>query len=289
MAPRKRIAVVLGAGSVKCAAGIGLARVLAREGIAIDMVVGTSGGSMFAAAMAQGLPSDAAAALVARLWTRELTARRDRRALLSALAPRLFGFDERFGLKSDAGILAGLRAAFGALRIEELPVPLRITATDFHTGEQLVFSQGTLVDAIRASIAIPFIFKPWDFAGHTCIDGFMSDPLPVGPAIQAGADIVIAMGFESPLQERIHNPGRFAFQLSSIMNNNLQRARFAFHGATFRGDLLVAEPRFDTRVRLFDTDKIPAIIREGERATEAILPALLRRLGDGMPALAAAA
>lgn len=288
MASRKRVAVVLGAGSVKCAAAIGLARVLAREGIPIDMLVGTSGGSMFAAAIAQRQSSEEATALVTRLWTRELTARRDRRAWMSALLPRLLGFDERFGLKSDAGILAGLRAAFGAQRIEELPIPLLVTATDFHTGEQLVFSQGPLVEAIRASIAIPFVFKPWVVDGRTCIDGFMSDPLPIVPAIRAGADVIIAMGFESPMQESIRSPARFAFQLTAIMNNNLQRARFAFHGATHRGELIAIDPTFEGRVRLFDTARIPDIIRQGERATEAVLPALHRLLGDPAPALAAA-
>lgn len=288
MRARKRIAVVIGAGSVKCAAGIGLARVLAREGIPIDLLVGTSGGSMFAAAMALRLGSDETAALATRLWTRELTAKRDRRALVSALMPRLFGFDERFGLKSDAGILAGLRAAFGDQRIEDLPIPLHITATDFHTGDQLVFSHGPLVEAIRASIAIPFLFKPWVHEGRTCIDGFMSDPLPIGPAIRAGADIIIAMGFESPMQERIHSPARFAFQMTSIMNNNLQRARLAFHGSAHPGDLITVDPVFDERVRLFDTARIPDIIRRGERATEAVVPALLRMLGEPAAALAAA-
>lgn len=284
----KRIAVVIGAGSVKCAAGIGLAKVLAREGVPIDLLVGTSGGSMFAAAMAQGLPGDDAAALVSKLWTRELTAQRDHRAMLSALLPRLFGFTEKFGMKSDARVMQKLESAFGDSRIEATQIPLLITATDFHTGEQVVFSNGKLTDAIRASISIPFIFKPWTVDGRTYIDGFMSDPLPVGPAVREGADIIIAMGFDSPMQENINTPARFAFQLSSIMNNNLQRARFAFHNAAHHGEVIAIVPQFKQRVRLFDTAKIPYIIEEGERATEAIMPQLRRMLNEGAPSLAVA-
>ena len=274
----KRIAVVIGAGSVKCAAGIGLAKVLAREGIDIDLLVGTSGGAMFAAAMAQGLPHEEATELVSRLWTRDLTAKRDNRAMLSALLPKLFGFNERFGMKTDTRAMRMLHTVFGGQRIEDCKIPLLITATDFHTGEQAVFSRGAMVDAIRASIAIPFIFKPWTFEGRTYVDGFMSDPLPVGPAVREGADIIIAMGFDSPMQERITSPARFAFQMSSIMNNNLQRARFAFHNVAHHGELIAIVPEFTQRVRLFDTAKIPYIIEQGERATEAILPELRRML-----------
>lgn len=288
MKTRKKIAVVIGAGSVKCAAAIGMARVLARENVAIDLLVGTSGGAMFAAAIAQGLPSEEAAALVARLWTRDLTSVRDRTALLRVLMPRLFGFNERFGLKSDTRVLRNLAQAFGEMRLEHTATRLLITATDFHTGAQKVFSEGRLVDVVRASIAIPFIFEPWTVEGRTYIDGFMSDPLPVGPAVAEGADIIIAMGFDSPMQESVRTPARFSFQLSAIMNNNLQHARLAYHGAVHQGTLITVQPAFRERIRLFDTAKIPSIIEAGEHATETIMPRLRRLLADGPPELAVA-
>src|SRR3954471_745711 len=135
MEGKKRIAVVIGAGSVKCAAAIGLLRVLAREGIDIDLLVGCSAGSIFAALAAFGHESEAAAHIAGHLWTHELTAARDNRALLSVLLPRLFGFNEHFGLRRDNRVMSRLRDVFGAVRFEELRIPLRICATDFHTGE----------------------------------------------------------------------------------------------------------------------------------------------------------
>jgi len=274
----KRVAVVIGAGSVKCAAAIGLTHVLAREGIDIDLLVGCSAGSIFTAVTAIGHTSEVAARMAEQLWTHDLTAARDNRALLAALMPRMFGFNEHFGLRRDTRVMGRLRDAFGTTRIEDLRIPLRVTATDFHSGDQVVFDEGSLVDAIRASISIPFIFKPWDIGGRVCVDGFVSDPLPVGVAISDGADIVLAMGFESPHHQEVHNPVRFAFQLSSIMTNNLMRSRYALHHLALYSEVIPVIPEFKQHIGLFDAAKIPYIIEQGARATELIVPRLREML-----------
>ena len=290
MANGKRVAVVIGAGSVKCAAAIGLTRVLAREGIDIDLLVGCSAGSIFTAVTAIGHESEVAARMAEQLWTHDLTAARDNRALLAALMPRIFGFNEHFGLRRDTRVMGRLRDAFGTTRIEKLRIPLRVTATDFHSGEQVVFDDGSLVDAIRASISIPFIFKPWDIGGRVCVDGFVSDPLPVGVAIADGADIVLAMGFESPHHQEVHTPVRFAFQLSSIMTNNLMRSRYALHHLARYSEVIPVIPEFKEHIGLFDAAKIPYIIEQGARATELVIPRLREMLAaplepDAAPAL----
>ena len=275
-----RVAVVLGSGSVKCAAALGLLRVLQREGIGIDMIVGCSGGSLYAAMIALGHDVAAAEAMTRRLWTRELTSRRNYRSLLAVFLPRLFGFDESFGMVDDALILDRLKTAFGDSTFDKARVPLYLTATDFHTGEQVVFDKGSIVDAIRASIAIPYIFRPWPIDGRMLVDGFMSDPMPVGVAIQRGANIIVTMGFESPYQHKINTPVRFAFQLSSITSNNLLKANFAFHNLAHHTEILPIIPEFKQTIHLFDTDKIPYVIEEGERAAERQVPYLRRLLAD---------
>ena len=273
-----RVAVILGSGSVKCAAALGLLRVLQREGIGIDMIVGCSGGSLYAAMIALGHDVAAAEAMTRRLWTRELTSRRNYRSLLAVFLPRLFGFDESFGMVDDALILDRLKVAFGDSTFEKARIPLYLTATDFHTGEQVVFDKGAIVDAIRASIAIPYIFRPWPVDGRVLVDGFMSDPMPVGVAIQRGANIIVTMGFESPYQQKINTPVRFAFQLSSITSNNLMKANFAFHNLAHHTEILPIIPEFQQAIHLFDTDKIPYVIEEGERAAERQVPYLRRLL-----------
>ena len=194
------------------------------------------------------------------------------------LFPKLFKFDAEFGFRDDKLVLRNLREGFGDSTIDSTKIPLHITATDFLTGEQVIISGGRIADAVRASIAIPFILKPWKIDGRICVDGFVSDPLPVGAAMREGADLIIAMGFESPMQTKINSAARFAFQLSSVMTNNLLKSNFAFHNLAHHAEVIPIIPQFTQRIRLFDTEKMPYIIEEGERAAEAQIPYLRRLL-----------
>jgi NTE family protein len=278
----RRIALVIGAGSVKCAAALGLQKVLDREGIGVDLVVGCSGGSMYAAFIALGIDVKTAEEMTRRLWTSELTKRRHYPSLLRAILPQIFPFRESFGLVDDHLILDRLQIAFGERTFQDARIPLYLTATDFHNGEQVVFSSGKLVDAIRASIAIPYVFQPWPIEGRLFVDGFLTDPMPVGVAIKHGANVIVTLGFESPYQRRTTSVLRFAFQLSSIMSNNLLRANYAFHNLAHHTEILPIIPQFRESIRLFDTHKIPYVIEEGERAAEQQLP-YLRRLLEAQP------
>lgn len=272
-----RVAVVIGSGSVKCAAALGLLKVLQREKIAIDLLVGCSGGSLYAALMGLGYDVAVAEEMTRRLWTKELTRKRSRMAFVRAFVPGV-KFRERFGLVDDRLILERLRAAFGDRTIESASIPLFLTATDFHTGEQVVFRSGLVADAVRASIAIPYVFEPWQIGERLLVDGFLSDPMPVGVAMKEGADIIVTMGFESPYQANVTSLLRFAFQLSSITSNNLLRAKFSFHNLAHHNEIIPIVPKFTERIGLFDTHRIPYVIEEGERATEEQLPYLRRLL-----------
>ena len=279
---RKRIALVIGSGSVKCAAAIGIQSVLKREGFELDMVVGCSAGAIYAAVMAAGHDTAVTAEMTKRLWTKEVASKRNTRALLQTLAPRWLRFDKAsYGLRDDRLIMKRLQTVFGDTRIEDLPTPLHITATDLANGEQVVLSSGRVADAVRASIALPFAFAPWRIGDKLLVDGFLSDPLPIGVAIRQGANVIVAAGFESPYQSSIHSAGRFAFQLSAIMSNNLFKSNYAFHSLAHHSEIIPIIPRFEQRVRLFDTDKIPYIIEAGERAAEEQLPYLRELMQQG--------
>ena len=266
-ANQPKVTLVIGSGSVKCAASIGVVKVLTEAGIGIDRVVGCSAGAIFAALISMGLDSKAAQEAVTGLWTDRLTSGKNRKALLSVLAPRLFGFDyTRFGLRSDKPLNNVLENFFGDRRIEDLPTPLHITATDFSNGELVDLDRGSIARAIRASVSIPFAFSPVEIDGRQLVDGYLADPLPVSVAIKHGAQVIVAVGFESPYQEQIKSAGRFAFQLSAIMSNNLLKARFAFHSVAHHSEMIAIIPEFKQRIRLFDTAKVPYIVSEGERA-----------------------
>ncbi len=273
------MALVIGAGSIKCAAALGLQKSLYQAGISIDMVVGCSGGSLYAALIALGTETEEAERLTHALWTRELTKKRSISALLKTVAPRIFGFDENFGLIDDSLILSRLKAAYGEQTFTEARIPLYIVATDFETGEKVILEKGRLRDAIRASIAIPFIFKPWRFQDRLLMDGFMSDPLPVDVAIKEGADLIIALGFDSPYQTRIDSSPRFAFQVTTIMANHLLTSNFAFHNLAHHTEVIPVVPEFDRRIRAFDSDELHYIIEQGEKAMNEQIPYVQRLLG----------
>ena len=274
----KRVALVIGSGGVKCAAALGLWKVLQREGIDLDLVVGCSGGSIYAATMALGLDVDECERLTKQLWTPEVMLRRDNRAILSALLPKLFSFDGRFAMVQDAPLVKALAEPFGDRTFAETATPLHIATTDFMTGERVVLSEGSLLDAVRASIALPFVWKPWEVDGRLLCDGCLSDPMPVDVAIREGADVILAMGFRAEYPRRIKSGLRFAFQVTSIYTNNLFQANYSFHNLAHHAEVIPVMPEFEERVGLMDTAKIPYVIGEGERAGEEIVPYLHRIL-----------
>jgi NTE family protein len=273
-AHRKHVALVIGSGAVKCAAAIGLRRVLERENIPVDLVVGCSGGSLYAAGHALGYSTEEVEALTTSLWRRELMTKRDNRALLGALFPALFRFDPAFGLVDDRPLLKALGPPFGGRTFEDAVIPLRIVATDFATGEPVVLSEGSIIDAIRASIAVPFVWKPWQIDGRLLCDGCVSAPMPVDVAIREGADIILTMGFEAEYPRKVGSALNFAFQVTSAYTNNLYRANYSFHNLAHHAEIIPVMPEFEERIGLFSTDKIPYAIECGERAAGEVVPYL---------------
>jgi NTE family protein len=182
-------------------------------------------------------------------------------------------------LIDDRLINRRFRDGFEGATFAQTRIPLFVTATDLYNGEQVVISEGVVAEAVRASISIPYIFPPHKLNGRFLVDGYQSDPLPIGVAIKEGADIIIAMGFESPYQEQITSLMRYNYQMSSVTSNNLLKANFAFHNLAHHSEIIPIIPEFIHRIKLFDTDKIPYVIEEGERAAEAQLPYLKELLG----------
>jgi len=282
--PNHRFAVVLGSGGVRSIAALGMVEVLAREGLMPDLVVGCSAGAMFGALIAAGHDANEAVRIATTLWSAEVTRKRRWRAVPQMLWPRLGRFDADFALRDDAPVMQRLEQAFGDVLIEDLRLPLRVTTTDAGTGQRVVLREGSLVQALRASIALPFMFAPVHIDGRRLIDGFVADPLPVSAA--ADAHSVVALGFESPMPQRIDGPSRMLAQVTSALTNNLMQARLA-EANTCGTRLLSIVPRLERRVGLFDTQAMPYLVDAGRRATEAMLPAV-RALLNRAPRLAVA-
>lgn len=282
--PQHRFAIVLGSGGVRSIAALGMVEVLVREGLSPDLVVGCSAGAMFGALIAAGHGAEEAVRIATTLWSADVTKQRRWRAIPQMLWPRLGRFDADFALRDDRLVMQRLQQAFGDLQIEALPLALRVTTTDAATGERVVLGSGSLVQALRASIALPFMFKPVHIGGRRLIDGFVADPLPVSAATDAQA--LLALGFQSPMPYRVDGPSRMLAQVTSALTNNLMQARLAEAGAG-GARLLSLVPHLERRVGLFDTEAMPYLVDAGRRATEAALPAI-HALLDRRPLMAAA-
>lgn len=282
--PQHRFAIVLGSGGVRSIAALGMVDVLVREGLTPDLVVGCSAGAMFGALIAAGHDADDAVRIATTLWSAEVTTRRRWRAIPQMLWPRLGRFDADFALRDDSLVMQRLQQAFGDVQIEALPLALRVTTTDAGTGERVVLRSGGLVQALRASIALPFMFKPVLIGGRRLIDGFVADPLPVSAATDAHA--LLALGFQSPMPYRVDGPSRLLAQVTSALTNNLMQARLA-EARAGGTRLLSLVPQLERRVGLFDTEAMPYLVDAGRRATEAALPAI-QALLHRAPLMAAA-
>lgn len=182
-AARPTIGLALGGGAARGWAHIGVVRRLVAAGIAPDVIAGTSIGALVGGAYACARLDDLES------WAREMTKR------------RVFGLlDFRLG---GAGLIGGgrlaqlLRDSVGDTAIEDLPIRYAAIATELGTGHEIWLTRGSLVDAIRASYALPAIFPPVKVAGRWLMDGAMVNPIPVSAARALGARVVIAVNLNA--------------------------------------------------------------------------------------------
>lgn len=175
----KRISLVLGSGGARGLAHIGAIRVLEERGYEIAAIAGSSMGALIGGFHAAGKLDDYAA------WVQELTEFNVLRFL-----------DIAWG---EAGMLRGemlmdtLKSFIGDYRIEDLPIPLTVVATDVVARKEVWLNRGSLFDAIRASIAIPTVFTPHLIDGRPLLDGGILNPVPIAPTLQDPTDAVFAI------------------------------------------------------------------------------------------------
>jgi NTE family protein len=182
---RPVIGLALGGGAARGFAHIGIVRTLMAHGIAPDVVVGTSIGAVVGGSYAAG-----------HLDTLEAWARRlQPRSVLSYLDLRLNGS----GLIGGDKLAAELEAAIGSTLIEDLPLKFATVATEVRTGHETWVTHGRMVDAMRASYALPGIFSPVLIGGRWLVDGALVNPVPVSAARALGAEIVIAANLSSDI------------------------------------------------------------------------------------------
>ena len=204
-----RVAVVLSGGGAHGFAHIGILRVLEEYGIPIDMVVGTSMGALVGGFYAAGYsPGELEEISLSVNWTDMFTEPDsfltylsgpviDDRKMLISFNFDTVGIGRTLGIIPDQEIVTTLsRLLFNVSDIRDfdnLPIPYRAVAVDLLSGEERIFDSGRLMQAIRASIAIPGVFSPYEVDGRYYVDGGVRNNLPVNAAVAMGADIIIAV------------------------------------------------------------------------------------------------
>lgn len=171
------IGVALGGGFARGIAHIGVLKVLEQENIPVRLVAGTSVGALMGACYCSGLS----------LAEMEELARNTR---FSSFARWTLS---RCGFASNDRMISFLTRTLKCIRFEDLRIPLGVTATDFNSGEGVVFHSGSIIDPIRASCAYPGMFLPVEIRGRYLVDGMLSHPVPTRPLREMGADRVIAV------------------------------------------------------------------------------------------------
>jgi len=271
----KRVALVIGSGGIKCAAAIGMWNVLKDE-IPVNLIVGCSGGSIYGSCISRGATVEYMADTSKEIWTKDIM--QGYTANLKASRDGSLKFNERSGLVDDSFLNEALKKVAFDLSFEDVEIPLKIIATDMMTGGKVILSEGRIQDAVRASLAIPLIFPPWEIDGRLLIDGGVSDPLPIDVAIQEGADIIIAMGFSLSYRKRFRSMTAVQEQINSIYMNNILKATYAFYNLAHHAEIFPIIPEFNEPLSMFDVKKIPDIIAKGEEATRKQLPHVKRLL-----------
>jgi NTE family protein len=178
----KQVGLVLGGGGMRGLAHIGVLKALEEVGVRIDMLAGTSMGGVIGSLYAAGLSVAEIEATVL-----ELTNSASIRRLLDIhLNYRGFVRGERiYNLIADT---------IGAdITFADLDLPMKMVATDIVSGCEVILDQGKVVDAVRATISIPFVFRPVDQENMTLVDGGILNNVPTDVAREMGADVVIAV------------------------------------------------------------------------------------------------
>ena len=286
-ASRKPVGLALSGGGALGLAHIGVLRWLEEHHIPVDRIAGTSMGGIIAALYATGRSPaeiekfaediDWDQALLPEPDYDQLSFRRkqDRRNYQIAAALGLkHGFRGPNGFSAGHGVGLLLdRFALpysGIASFDDLPIPFRCVATDMLNGDEVVLENGSLADAVRATMAIPGVFSPVEINGHVLADGGMVENIPVSVVRNMHADVVIAVELRVPIGGRDDLDsltGVLSRALSVVILQN-ERRSLAASDATVTVDV--------GKLTATNYSKVKELIQLGYDAADRQAPALLQ-------------
>ncbi len=288
-AERPKIGLALSGGGTKAGAHIGVLRVLDENRVPIDYIAGTSAGAIIGSLYAAGLNPDEIEAAVAGIdWddmledspSRADLPFRRKRDSYNYLVKYRPGYNDGaitlpMGLVHGQKVVQFFRRHFDAYSdvsdFDELPIPLRVVATDLVSGDAVVIGDGDLALSVRASMSIPVFFTPVEIDGRKLIDGGPANNLPIDVVRKMGADVVIAVDITSPLlrDEELDSAVSVADQMTNLLTQRTVQEQVAGLSA---GDILIRPNLEDIGGLDFGRTLDPIV--PGELAASSVLPAL---------------
>lgn len=253
-----RIGIALGGGAARGFAHIGVLKALEARGIPVELVAGTSAGSVVGALYASGMNA---------LQINKLALEMDQTAISDWALP----FRSR-GLLQGVALQNFLNKSLNNRPIEKMAKPLGIVATDLQSGQPILFQQGNTGLAVRASCSVPSVFEPVRIGSREYVDGGLVSPVPASYARKMGANFVIAVDISArPDGAATNNPIEMLLQTFTIMGQTIKTYELEKYADVVIRPNLAAMGGSDFNQR-------NAAILAGEEAVARIMPELQRKL-----------
>ncbi len=266
---KKKIGLALGGGAAKGFAHVGIIKALENAGINIDYIAGTSMG-----------------ALVGGYYAMTKNAKMLEDQILNTKRSDIFPISELIKRRDGAlfrgeSIADTLKKEFGDAKIENCKIPFTAVATDVANGDEVIINSGSLVEAIKASIALPAIFKPVEIGGKLLMDGGLANPVPADIVKNMGAEYVIAVDVSSKWMTAPDELLK-THDIYSIVSNAFSIIEYQIaKGPLKSADIVLRPPVLNYDWMNFE--KARELIKIGERELELSLREIRRKTGYKKP------
>lgn len=253
---KRKIALALGGGAARGFANIGVLKVLERERIPLDLIVGSSIGALVGAAYSLGMPTYRMEEAALRLsWNDLADFSISKNSLIKG--KKLEKLIEELMDKKD---------------FKDTRIPLAITTTDIETGQELVHTKGNLQKIVQASCSWPGIFPPVEIEGRKLVDGGLRNSIPVKSAKRLGGTIIIAVDVGFCVKEqKVNNIFQMFIQSIQILGEELDSYQ------SMQADVII-RPKL-RNIDQFAFNRAKEAMGDGEEAAKKAIPEIRKKLG----------
>ncbi|MFZ7104493.1 MAG: patatin-like phospholipase family protein [Peptococcaceae bacterium] len=251
-----KIGLALGAGGAKGLAHLGVLQVLKKEGIPVDIITGSSMGAAIGAFYAAGTDLNMLIRLANEL---------NNSHLIDIVIPK-------WGLIKGSKAHALIRLMTHNKNFDQLDIPLGVVATDLQKGERIVFREGNVANAVRASIAVPGVVQPFCCQDRLLVDGAVTDRVPAKLAREMGADLVIAVDLQFYQREHVKINNIYDVIMQSI--EILERQNRNYYASD--ADIIIKPNVCDNNWTDFESARY--FMDMGEKACYEVLDEIKRKL-----------